>query len=53
MDEVRVAVYGHVLCAEGGVELFVSGDIGALEPISFHKLEEDAVVHASECTFEV
>ena len=46
-------MYGHVVCVGGGVDLFACGDVGVLESILFHKLEEYPVVHSSEGTLEV
>ncbi len=48
-----VSVDGHIVCVEGRVQLFACRDIGVLETVLLHKLEEDAVVHPSERTLEV
>ncbi len=48
-----VAVYGHVVCVGGRVDLLASSDVGVLESVLFLKLEEYPVVHSSERTLEV
>ena len=37
---------GHVVCVGGGVQLSTSCDVGVLESILFHELEEYSVVHS-------
>ena len=43
----------HVVCVGDRVKLFASCNVGVLESIFFHELEEYSVVHSAEGTLEI
>ena len=44
---------GHIVCVGGRVWMFALYDVGVLESIFFHELEEYSVVNSAEGTLEV